>query len=105
LIQCSASVRTASSTTEALRELERSRPDVLVSDLGMPDEDGYELIKRIRAMEAVTNSKALPALALTAYARPDDRVRALTAGYHVHLSKPVDPEEFALVVSNLLGRA
>jgi PAS domain S-box-containing protein len=105
LTQCSASVRTASSTTEALRELERSRPDVLVSDLGMPDEDGYELIKRIRAMEAVTNSKALPALALTAYARPDDRVRALTAGYHVHLSKPVDPEEFALVVSNLLGRA
>lgn len=105
LVQCSASVTTAASARQALIEIQSSRPDVLVSDLGMPDQDGYELIKRIRADEATTNAKPLPALALTAYARADDRVRALTAGYNIHLSKPVNPEEFALVVSNLIGKS
>jgi CheY-like chemotaxis protein len=66
--------------------------------------DGYELIKRVRQTEADLGQKALPALALTAYAKAEDRVRALAAGYHVHLSKPVDPEEFALVVASLIGR-
>ena len=104
LSQCEAEVRTASSTAEALAEISRQRPDVLVSDIGMPDLDGYELIKRLRQTESERGQKALPALALTAYAKAEDRVRALAAGYHVHLSKPVDPEEFALVVASLLGR-
>jgi len=104
LSQCEAEVRTASSTAEALAEISRQRLDVLVSDIGMPDLDGYELIKRLRQTESERGQKALPALALTAYAKAEDRVRALAAGYHVHLSKPVDPEEFALVVASLLGR-
>jgi len=104
LTQCEAEVTTAASTREALEEIARQRPDVLVSDIGMPDLDGYELIKRLRQSEAAQGQKGLPALALTAYAKAEDRVRALAAGYHVHLSKPVDPEEFALVVASLLGR-
>ena len=104
LSQCEAEVTIASSTAEALKEIARHRPDVLVSDIGMPDLDGYELIKRVRQTEADLGQKALPALALTAYAKAEDRVRALAAGYHVHLSKPVDPEEFALVVASLIGR-
>jgi CheY-like chemotaxis protein len=104
LSQCEAEVTMASSTAQALKEITQHRPDVLVSDIGMPDLDGYELIKRVRQIEADLGQKALPALALTAYAKAEDRVRALAAGYHVHLSKPVDPEEFALVVASLIGR-
>ena len=104
LSQCEADVVTVASAAEALREMQRLKPDVLVSDLGMPEQDGYELIKKVREMEAHLDAKATPALALTAYAKPEDRVRALAEGYQVHLSKPVEPAEFALVVANLVGR-
>lgn len=104
LIQCEAEVATVASAAEALQEIGRQKPDVLVSDLGMPDQDGYELIKKVREMEAAQNDIATPALALTAYAKAEDRVRSLAAGYQVHLSKPVEPAEFLLVVANLAGR-
>jgi len=104
LSECQAHVITAASTAEAIEEIERRKPDVLVSDLGMPEQDGYELIKKVRGMESADHTARIPALALTAYAKAEDRVRALASGYQVHLSKPVEPAEFVLVVANLAGR-
>jgi PAS domain S-box-containing protein len=104
LCERDAEVVTVASAAEAILEIERRRPDVLVSDIGMPDEDGYDLIKWVREMEEERGEHAIPALALTAYAKASDRVRALAAGYQVHLAKPVEPAELALVVANLAGR-
>ena len=104
LSQCNAEVFTAASAAEALQEIKRRKPDVLVSDLGMPEQDGYELIRQVREMESTNDKSATPALALTAYAKAEDRVRALAGGYQVHLSKPVEPAEFVLVVANLAGQ-
>ncbi len=104
LSECQADVITAASVADAIKEIERRKPDVLVSDLGMPEQDGYELIKKVREMESADHSARIPALALTAYAKAEDRVRALAGGYQVHLSKPVEPAEFLLVVANLAGR-
>lgn len=105
LSECDANVVTVASADEALREMKRQKPDVLVSDLGMPDQDGYELIRKVRELEIKLEARAIPALALTAYAKAEDRVRALADGYQVHLSKPVEPAEFVLVVANLVGRS
>jgi PAS domain S-box-containing protein len=104
LTQCDARVLTAASAAEALSEINKQKPDVLVSDVGMPEEDGYALIGKIRKQESERGEKNMPALALTAYAKAEDRVRALSAGYNAHLSKPVEPAEFALMIANLLGR-
>jgi CheY-like chemotaxis protein len=76
------------------------RPEVVVSDIAMPQQDGYTLIRRIRALPADRGGRT-PAVALTALARPKDRVRALAAGFQTHLPKPVDPSELVLVVANL----
>ncbi|HET6977295.1 MAG TPA: ATP-binding protein [Pyrinomonadaceae bacterium] len=103
LSECQADVITAASAAEAIKEIERRKPDVLVSDLGMPEQDGYELIKQVRKTESA-GAVRIPALALTAYAKAEDRVRALADGYQVHLAKPVEPAEFLLVVANLAGR-
>ncbi|HKU74620.1 MAG TPA: ATP-binding protein [Pyrinomonadaceae bacterium] len=103
LSECQADVITAASAAEAIREIEQRKPDVLVSDLGMPEQDGYELIKQVRETESA-DAVRIPALALTAYAKAEDRVRALAGGYQVHLAKPVEPAEFVLVVANLAGR-
>ena len=98
-----ASVVTAGSADEAVQMLLRGTPDVLVSDIGMPGEDGYMLIRRIRAM---TGSYALiPAIALTAYARIEDRMKAIHAGFQLHLSKPVEPIELVAMVHSLARRA
>jgi PAS domain S-box-containing protein len=97
-----AHVRTAASAVEALRMLEVSRPDVLVSDIGMPAMDGYQLIRRIRASEPV--GQRLPAIALTAFARSEDRKRAMLAGYQSHLAKPFDTAELVIVVAGLANR-
>jgi PAS domain S-box-containing protein len=97
-----AHVRTASSVPEALELWKHDKPHVLVSDIGMPGQDGYELIRAVRAMEP--DGRSVAALALTAFARAEDRKRALLAGFHMHLSKPVDPTELTLVVANLAGR-
>jgi light-regulated signal transduction histidine kinase (bacteriophytochrome)/ActR/RegA family two-component response regulator len=78
--------------------------DVLVSDVGMPGEDGYAFVKRLRAWEAEAGRPRLPAVALTAYARAEDRRRAMLAGYQVHVAKPVDATELLAVVASLAGR-
>jgi len=104
LSECHADVITAASAAEAIKEIEQRKPDVLVSDLGMPEHDGYELIKQVRKTESADHAARVPALALTAYAKAEDRVRALAGGYQVHLAKPVEPAEFVLVVANLAGR-
>lgn len=101
LSHCNADVITAASAAEALQAIKLRKPDVLVSDLGMPEQDGYELIRQVREMESADKRSTTPALALTAYAKAEDRVRALAGGYQVHLSKPVEPAEFVLVVANL----
>jgi signal transduction histidine kinase len=99
---CGSEVTTAGSAAEALAAFVESKPDVLVSDIGMPEEDGYELIGKLRTLEAGTSR--IPAIALTAYARLEDRVRALNAGFQVHVPKPIEPAELIAVVASLTGR-
>lgn len=101
--QCGAQVTVASSTSEAFEALRKSIPDVLISDIGMPDEDGYDLIRRLRALPFESGGK-LPAIALTAYARVEDRLQALRAGYQMHVPKPVELAELVAVVASLAER-
>ncbi len=103
LTNSGAQVKTAVSVAAALDVLESWPADVLVSDIEMPGEDGYELLRRIRAKERGGRTR-LPALALTAYGRPEDRRRTLAAGFNLHLAKPIDPSELVLAVANLVGR-
>ena len=99
-----AEVITAATTGEALARVVGSMPDLLLADLGLPDEDGYTLLKRIRAM-GTPAAVALPAVALTAYARASDRERALAAGFLDYIVKPVDPRELVrIIVSVIDGR-
>ena len=98
-----AAVVSAASASEALVELSRFRPDVLLSDIGMPELDGYQLIREVRTLDPAQGG-AIPAVAVTAFARPEDRLRALRAGYQVHLAKPIDPSRLLEVVANLVGR-
>ena len=99
LEDCAATVLTAATANEALRLIEQRRPHVLVSDIGMPEVDGYELLKRVRALD-----RRLPAIALTAFARSEDRTKALRAGFMVHVAKPVDPSELVATVASVAGR-
>ena len=94
-------VSTAASAAEALSILQAERPDVLVSDVGMPDDDGYALIRAVRALPADRGGRT-PAIALTAYARAEDRVRAVVAGFQHHLSKPIEPVELIVLVASLV---
>ncbi|MDI1445084.1 GAF domain-containing protein [Polyangium sp. 6x1] len=103
LQQCGAVVRCVSSAVAALSALDEFRPDVLVSDIGMPGEDGYALIRQIRALKPARWG-ALPAVALTAYASAEDRVRVLAAGFQMHVPKPVDAAELAATVASLSPR-
>ncbi len=98
-----ASVRTAASALDAVKELESRRPDVLVSDIGMPGQDGYELIRKIRALGREAGGQT-PAVALTAFTRSDDRRRAIGAGFQIHLSKPIEAAELVTVVASLVKR-
>lgn len=100
---CEADVEVASSAVEGILMLRRMQPDLLVSDIGMPERDGYEFIKDVRSLDA-TNGGRTPAVALTAYARSEDRTRAMLAGYQVHISKPINPEEFVATLASLAGR-
>jgi PAS domain S-box-containing protein len=97
-----ADVAPAASVNQALETLPGFDPDVLVSDIGMPGRDGYDLIREIRSRGR--DAEALPAVAVTAYASPEDRQRALAAGFQVHLAKPVDPRELTRVIASLAGR-
>ena len=98
LTQAGATVRSVATVRDALRELESDRVDALVSDIGLPDEDGYSLIRAIRHREA-EHGGFLPALALTGYARPEDRARSLAEGFQAYISKPVEPENLTAAVA------
>jgi PAS domain S-box-containing protein len=99
-----AEVLAVGTASAALEALGRFRPDVIVSDIGMPGGDGFELLKRVRALDR-SRGGAVPALALTAYASEVDRERALAAGFHQHLAKPADPQELIASIAALAGRA
>jgi PAS domain S-box-containing protein len=103
LAPCGAEIITAASAAEAFERIRLEKPDLMVSDIGMPDEDGYTLIRKIRALPAAEGGQ-MPAIALTAYARSEDRVRALSLGYHLHVPKPVELEELAFAIASLSGR-
>jgi CheY-like chemotaxis protein len=100
--ECGAEVITASSASEALEALERFSPDALISDIAMPGQDGYELIRQVRSHEPERGGK-IPAVAITAYVAAEDRVRALAAGFQMYVAKPVDPEELIAVVASVTG--
>ena len=100
LSQFGAEVRGAVSTVDALKTFLEWRPDVLVSDLGMPGEDGYALIDRVRSLRP-EQGRDTPAAALTAHVRDEDRVLALAKGYQAHINKPVDPTHLAAAVATL----
>jgi signal transduction histidine kinase/ActR/RegA family two-component response regulator len=100
LTSCGAEVRVAGSSRQALDILDRWRPDVLVSDIGMPEEDGYVLIDEVRRRPR-SRGGDVPAVALTAYARVEDRVKMLNAGFQMHVSKPVEPTELVAVVASI----
>ncbi len=98
-----AEVHSAASAAEALALLESVRPDVLLSDIGMPECDGYQFIAQVRQRSA-EHGGMTPAVALTAFARREDRIRTMVAGYQVHLAKPVEPHELLSAVASLAGR-
>ncbi|MCI0336494.1 MAG: ATP-binding protein [Acidobacteria bacterium] len=106
LRQYGAHVATASSAAEALAFIKKSeastRPDILVSDIGMPEEDGYSLIESVRRLTPEMGG-SIPAIALTAYGRASDRIRALSAGFQRHMPKPVEPAELVMVIYGLTG--
>jgi len=104
LVQYGAEVTAFATSADALRAVEAERPDVLVSDIGMPGEDGYAFIRRVRALGPDRGGQ-VPAAALTAYAKGEDSERVLSAGFQVHLPKPVQPADLANVVATLAGRA
>ena len=98
-----AKVQGASSATEALELLRSDKFDLLISDIGMADTDGYNLIRQVRRQES-EKGEHIPAIALTAYARTQDRLRALAAGYNTHVAKPVEIKELVTVVKCLTGK-
>ena len=103
LTACGAQVFTAATAAQALEIIASDHPQVLISDIGMPDVDGFELLRRVRAL-GDAGGGGIPAIALTAFARSEDRTRALRAGFLVHVSKPVEPSELAATVATVAGR-
>ncbi len=103
LNSCGAEVVAADSAAEAYAAIGREKFDLLISDIGMPDEDGFSLIGKIRELPDARGG-SVPAIALTAYARSEDRVRAIRSGFQMHIAKPVEPAELVAVAANLAGR-
>ncbi|HEY9801304.1 MAG TPA: PAS domain S-box protein [Leptolyngbyaceae cyanobacterium] len=101
LEQCGVEVKAVSSAREALPAIAQTKPDVLLSDIGMPDIDGYMLIQQIRDMEVASDTK-LKAIALTAFAGETNFQKIIAAGFQRHLTKPVEPSELAMVIANLM---
>ena len=97
-----AEVLATSSGTEALAQIDEWQPAIIVSDIGMPVMDGYMFMKRVRELDSDQGN--VPAIALTAYARADDRLRALAAGFQMHVPKPVEASELVMVVASLAKR-
>jgi CheY-like chemotaxis protein len=104
LEECHACVLTAASGSEGLALIDKVHPDVLVSDIGMPDMDGYQFLRAVRALGAERGGH-LPAVALTAFARLEDRTRALRAGYLAHLAKPIEAAELMATLASIAGRS
>jgi CheY-like chemotaxis protein len=100
---CGASVVTAGTVSDALLSVERARPHVLVSDVGMPEADGFELLRLVRGLGQARGG-GLPAIALTAFSRSEDRTRTLRAGFLHHIAKPVEPAELVATVAAVVGR-
>jgi CheY-like chemotaxis protein len=98
-----ARVMLAQDAEEAFSQLDMVRPDVILSDIGLPREDGYSFMRRLRALPP-SRCGDVPAAALTAFARTEDRARALDAGFQLHLAKPLDPADLVMVVASLAGR-
>jgi CheY-like chemotaxis protein/two-component sensor histidine kinase len=103
LEKCGAIIKTCSSGAECLKCLPIDKPDVLISDIGMPGMDGYALIKQVRALSPEQGGR-IPAIALTAFARSEDRRRAMLSGFDIHVSKPVEPGELIAVVARMARR-
>jgi CheY-like chemotaxis protein/anti-sigma regulatory factor (Ser/Thr protein kinase) len=103
LTESGARVKTVASAREALQSLEGQRPDVLVTDIGLPGEDGYALVSQIRQHEAA-HGGFLPAIALTGFTRAEDRARILVAGFQAHVSKPIDPVELTAAIAAVMRR-
>ncbi len=103
LVECGAQVRQAANAADALHEFERELPDLLLSDIGMPERDGYELIHDIRGLDAAHGGN-VPAVAITAFSRPEDRAQAILAGFQAHVAKPVRPGELVSTVAGLAHR-
>lgn len=101
LAQAGAVVTAVGSAEEAIHAIRERAPMLLISDIGMPGEDGYSLIARVRAL-APERGGAVPAVAVTAFTRPDDRARALVAGYTAHLPEPIDTRELVTLVENVM---
>jgi len=104
LSRCGADVVTASSSPGALEVLQQRLPDLIISDIGMPGEDGFEFIKKLRGLPVKRGGK-IPAIALTAYAGAEHRARVLRSGYQMHLAKPIEPPRLANAAAKVLGRA
>jgi PAS domain S-box-containing protein len=104
LTSSGADARRCASASEGLKVVQEWRPDVLISDIEMPGEDGYAFIRKVRALDFTEGGKT-PALALTAYGRVEDRLRTLSAGYSMHVPKPVDPAELGVIVASLAGHS
>jgi CheY-like chemotaxis protein len=102
LEQRGATVRSAQSAAQARQALTVRRPDAIIADIGMPDEDGYAFLRALRRFEQEQGLPPVPAVAVTAFARPADRDCALGAGFNEHLSKPVDPDELVAVLAQLI---
>jgi CheY-like chemotaxis protein len=103
LTRCGGEVRCSESAAEAIRAFREWSPDLLVSDIGMPIEDGYSLIRKLRRLRS-KRAKQIPALALTAYATDEDRSRALSAGFQMHLPKPIEPKSLVTSIAAAFGR-
>jgi CheY-like chemotaxis protein len=100
LAQCGAEVVAAGSAAEGIEQLRSFKPHVLVSDIGMPGTDGYQFMRSVRGLPVEEGGKT-PAIALTAFARSEDRMQAMMAGYQVHVAKPIEPQELVVTVNML----
>ena len=100
LVEWGAEVLGAESVRDAIDKFATFKPDIVISDIGMPGEDGYVLIRKLRELD-----KDIPAIALTAYARSEDRTRAISSGYQQHVTKPVEPIELATAIARLVKRS
>ena len=103
LTGCGAEVNCCESAADGIKAVREWKPDLLVSDIGMPGEDGYSLIKKVRNLRS-KRAKQLPAIALTAYATKEDKARALSVGFQMHVAKPIEPETLVMSIASVVGR-